>query len=89
VMRCIVQIIPNIHPKGYEKGYRSFSYRLYEKDAFEDCLRHAYTLVLLCDGPEQEDRVKPRCIADSWYERRPESRLRHFAYPTNSFGGGL
>ena len=55
----------------------SFSYRPYEKDAFEDCLRHAYTLVLLCDGPEQEDSVKPRFIADSWYERRPESGLRH------------
>ena len=83
-------------PYSHEQGFTSFHPQrmtflpsFHEKDAFEDCLRHAYTLVLLCDGPEQEDRVKPRCIADSWYERRPESRLRHFAYPTNSFGGGL
>jgi len=26
------------------------------------------TSILLCGGPEQDDRVKPRFIDDSWYE---------------------
>jgi hypothetical protein len=75
--RLIVQIIPKSPPKGYAKGYISFPYQPHQKDLFEDCLRHSYTLFLLCDGPKQEDSVKPRCIADSWYERRPESGLYH------------
>jgi hypothetical protein len=75
--RLIVQIIPRSPPKGYAKGYISFPYQPHKKDLFEECFRCLYTPILLCDGPEQEDRVKPRCIADSWYERRLESRLYH------------
>ena len=39
----------------------------HEKNSFEDFLGHFYTLSLLCDGPKQEDRVKPRCIDARWY----------------------
>jgi hypothetical protein len=33
----------------------SFPYPFHEKDAFADFLHHAYTLLLLSDGPEQAD----------------------------------
>jgi len=55
----------------------SFPYQPHKKDLFEEFFRCLYTPILLCDGPEQEDSVKPRFIADSWYERRLESGLYH------------
>jgi hypothetical protein len=39
----------------------------HEKDALEEIARPLYTAVLLCDGPKQEESVKPRFMDDSWY----------------------
>ncbi len=49
-----------LHQVSAAKSHIIFLATFHKKDKFEEFLCYSYTLFLLCDGPKQEDRAKPR-----------------------------
>jgi hypothetical protein len=53
-------LLSGAHQFSAVKSHVIFLATSHKKDEFEEFLCYSYTLLLLCDGPKQEDRAKPR-----------------------------